>query len=176
MKIRGQQVYEHKERLYRLCTIKENGCHEWDGSVRNGYGRLVIGSRALKTRKSVSAHRLSYETFIGAIPKGLYVCHKCDNRRCINPEHLWIGTHRDNINDREAKGRNDTSKIALLKGEAHPRAKLSLKQVNEIIALYKQGFSRSLLSRKYFVSYWCIRDILDGRCWKSLPPTQEKAK
>mgnify|MGYP001474846319 CR=1 FL=1 len=77
MKIRGQTVHSHEERLRRLSvTDEQTGCWNWTSSTRNGYGRLVIGSRADGTRKSVSAHRLSFETFIGAVPDGMEVCHR----------------------------------------------------------------------------------------------------
>ena len=107
MKIRGQTVYPHKERLKRLSRHnKENDCIEWVGVLRRGYGRLIVGSRTDKSRKSVTAHRLAYEVYVGKIPEGMLVLHKCDNKKCINPEHLFLGTYKDNAIDMVKKGRH----------------------------------------------------------------------
>ncbi len=100
----GVKNFERSIRLlYRLfgrCKIVEN-CWLYLGSAGNsGYGKLRIGHT-----KDYSAHRLSFMIFNGEIPDNLCVLHKCDNRRCVNPEHLWIGTKRDNTLDMVIKGR-----------------------------------------------------------------------
>lgn len=103
-----------KERLYsRVKVDPVSGCWEWQGSKRNGYGRITIGSRKDGSRKSVCAHRLSYILSKGDIPNGMEVCHKCDNPCCINPDHLFAGTRQDNVDDREAKHRNEEKTMGI---------------------------------------------------------------
>lgn len=81
----------------------DNACWVWTSNInRTGYGQIGQGGQGGKT---LSAHRLSYEWHFGKIPEGLSVLHRCDNRRCVNPEHLFIGTAIDNVRDCIAKGR-----------------------------------------------------------------------
>jgi HNH endonuclease len=79
-----------------------SSCILWKGAVgTSGYGVYYAGER-----KNAYAHRRAYEQSKGAIPKGLFVCHTCDIKLCVNPEHLWLGTNLDNIKDMQSKGRN----------------------------------------------------------------------
>ena len=90
-------------------TIPEpnSGCWIWLGVVRNsGYGLIGVGSDVDGTRTMKSVHRVAYEEFVGEIPTGLYVLHRCDNKLCVNPEHLFVGTQADNMRDMHIKGRN----------------------------------------------------------------------
>jgi hypothetical protein len=102
------------ERLLKHTLVNaDTACWEWQASVNNvGYGMM---RDATKMR---STHRISYEEHIGPIPKGMCVCHKCDNTRCVNPDHLWLGTMRDNINDMIKKGRDS---FGHRKGKPHRR-------------------------------------------------------
>lgn len=84
------------------CLPEPNtGCWLWLGPfMYQGYGVTKIGGRQWR------AHRLSYTTMVGPIPDGMHVCHACDVRECVNPEHLWLGTNADNTTDRHLKGRS----------------------------------------------------------------------
>lgn len=86
--------------LYRVNRQAPGGCWEWGRSFANsGYGVLNVN------QKIVLAHRLSYEYFVSPIPDGHFICHRCDNRSCINPNHLFSGLHADNMRDMAQKGR-----------------------------------------------------------------------
>ena len=75
-------------------------CWEWHGTLRaDGYGQIRIGA------SNVLAHRLAWQLAVGPIPDDLCVLHRCDNPPCVNPDHLWLGTHADNMHDMFAKGR-----------------------------------------------------------------------
>jgi hypothetical protein len=90
-----------KDRFEDKVSIEPNsGCWLWTGSLNDtGYGQLWVGS------KSTRAHRLSYELHVGPIPEGMHVCHHCDNPPCCNPNHLFVGSHTDNMADKIKKGR-----------------------------------------------------------------------
>lgn len=89
-----------EKRLMAKVKPGPNGCIEWSGALRGkGYGLAGVGS------KNMRAHRLSWMLYRGDIPDGLLVCHSCDNRKCINPDHLWLGSNHDNLMDALRKGR-----------------------------------------------------------------------
>lgn len=161
------------ERLMQHTQVNEkSGCLEWIGSKRNGYGRTIVGSRKDGTRRSVYAHRLSYELAYGEIPDGMEVCHKCDNRCCVNPAHLFLGTRQDNIDDRERKGRN-----IVFTGEEQPRSKLTKKAVKDARweRAYK-GTSYQMLADRYGVSKKTMQNAIKGVTWKCVPYMPEPPK
>lgn len=86
---------------------ESTGCWEWMGAhLQNGYGFAKLMCYKKGKKRNFTAHRLFYEHYKGKIPKGLLVCHHCDNRICCNPEHLFLGTHKDNMQDMMIKGRH----------------------------------------------------------------------
>jgi hypothetical protein len=171
MKIRGQTVYPLQERLVRLSARNEvTGCLEWQSTTRNGYGRLIVGSRTDGTRHSVSAHRLSYEVNIGPVPDSLCVLHRCDNRPCIEPTHLFLGTQKENADDCIAKGRN--APPPCLKHDRHPNRKLNWQQVNEIRELASTT-KHHLLAERFGVARRTISGIATFQNWIPEPPKPE---
>jgi DNA-binding XRE family transcriptional regulator len=128
-----------------------SGCWLWDKCiVPQGYGHITIKGRGYY------AHRASYEKYVGPIPTGMSVLHKCDVPSCVNPAHLFLGTHADNMRDKTAKSRQS-------RGEAHKLAKLSEEKVSEIRA---SNLSRQQLAAKYGVREQTIIQVLNRITWK----------
>lgn len=135
-----------------------NGCHEWQRPLAvRGYGQLSVNGHPR------AAHRFAWERANGPVPKGLHVLHHCDNRRCVNVAHLFIGTNLDNTKDMHAKGRQRGGGPS---GERHHGAKLNLVQVDEIRDRYLTGlFSQRQLARMYGVCQPSIGRIVRGEGW-----------
>lgn len=160
---RGEPTLSIEERLYSKIKINTySGCWEWMGTTRNGYGRITVGSRTDGSRRTEAAHRLSYILKYGEIPEGMEVCHRCDNRKCINPDHLFLGTRQDNINDREKKGRNIT-----FSGESNPMSKLTQKDVIRLRQRKaRENISYEKLAKEYGVNKRTVIDAIKGKNWK----------
>lgn len=160
---------------YEDLVFKEpnTGCWLWEGAYTNDYGELAYkhGGRRLRVR----AHRVSYEWHYGAIPEGMEILHKCDTPACVNPSHLRIGTHRENMNDMAAKGRQSKgwkhSKIiraVVAKGGDSRAAKLTDSQVRAIIA---DPRSQRLIAMDYPVKQQQVSRIKRGLRWSHLRAT-----
>lgn len=103
--------------MSHVLTEPNTGCWLWTAALnRGGYGKVVLRHPETKQRRHFTAHRWSYELFVGAIPDGTCVCHKCDVRCCVNPDHLFLGDHQSNAADREIKGRGRRSVLGLPPG------------------------------------------------------------
>jgi hypothetical protein len=98
------EIWPIEDRLLSKINKADNGCWIWTGCTRRGYGSLGWNEED-GTKVMEYSHRLSWLCFRGEIPDGLNVLHKCDTKRCINPDHLFLGTQRDNIHDSIRKGR-----------------------------------------------------------------------
>jgi hypothetical protein len=99
VKIEGLDLTGIEVRFWSMVKFDEEACWWWQGSTHRGYGRLIYKCQDLET------HRVSFELTYGPVPPGLFVCHHCDNRRCVRPEHLFLGDIVDNTRDRDNKGR-----------------------------------------------------------------------
>lgn len=142
--------------------MKENGCWNWTKAphLPNEYGRIK------HKQKQYLSHRVAYFLTRGPIPKGMDVCHTCDNRRCINPAHLWVGTRKENLQDMIKKGRRGYTGLI---GDTNNGAKLTHTEVIRIKGLLDLKLSIYEIAKFYpKVGVWSIRCILNKESWSSV--------
>ena len=135
-----------------LKVNKLNNCWIWEGGkFHSGYGSFD---------KHTRVHRFSYEIHYGEIPKGMLVCHHCDNRLCVNPKHLWLGTSKENSEDMVKKNRQ-------AKGDRISRSLVSsdVKMINKLL---KEGETCISIANKFNVSRQLVSDIKLGTSWRSV--------
>ena len=137
----------------KLCSIKPTkDCWLWPGISKNTYGQLHR-----KKQSPIRAHIVSWKVFKGTWPaKGMEVCHTCDIKSCVNPHHLFLGSHKDNMADAASKG-------LFPRGSKHYHSKLSRKEVTFI---KNSSLSGKLLANRFGVSPPTICDIRKGRTWR----------
>ncbi len=157
-----RRAYTQEEQIaafHAAYTIISTGyltpCWAWTGCLADAYGRFQYEKRPQP------AHRVSWKIFKGPIPAGLFVCHKCDFRPCVNPDHLFLGTNAENQQDAVAKGRKRSPH-----GERHHRARLLEEQVRTIKSMLSRGAIQAELARQFGVSKYIINGIARGRGWK----------
>ena|SRR3990167_10446152 len=139
-------------------AVNENGCWLWTGRKdRRGYSCIRFENKAHK------GHRVSYQLFIGEIPEGMCVCHRCDTLNCVNPYHLFLGTQKDNMRDCLLKGRYANSK-----GDSNPNHKLTKDQVIFIRKSVQSGVTIRHLEKELNTPYSTIWSICKGRSWQSI--------
>ena len=162
----------------RVNKSSPDGCWTWAGALINGYGELRL--RGI-SQSPVRAHRVAWELTRGPIPPGMCVLHKCDNRPCCNPGHLFLGTKQDNNADRDAKGRTAsgdrsgarTHPERQPRGERHGHAKLTS---NEVVAIRNMcaagGVSQRQVAAKFLMSQQQVSRIVQRKNWRHV--TQER--
>jgi hypothetical protein len=164
-----------KARFWAKVSVCEHGkecpdcCWPWTGAMtsrgyKHGKGYGHIGYKEEGSFKNITGHRVAWELAHNKfIPEGLWCLHTCDNPPCCNPQHLWLGSQRDNIEDMRLKGR-------AAKGEEHHKSKLTVEQVMEIRALAKTGgHTLTDLGRRYGVSRSTIHEVVSGNNWGYIP-------
>lgn len=143
-----------------LVLDDKTGCLNFTGGkVGIGYGRLRVG------RKLFLAHRVAYEAAFGPIPKGMLVCHRCDNPSCCNPEHLFLGKQLDNMSDRKTKGRYG----AQARGGANGSAKLTDADIPRIREQLAAGRKQSDIAADFGVTQPLISMIALRKKWAHIP-------
>ena len=146
-----------KERFWANAIVKD-GCWGWTG-YRNTKNYAAMLSQDLG--RSIGAHRISWVIHNGPTPDGMCVCHHCDNPECTNPDHLFLGTYKDNIRDMMNKGRQSFRPP----GSANPQAKLTEEQVLEIRSLHDQGVGYRNLSKRFSMGETVIWRIVKRKKW-----------
>lgn len=148
--------------------VSESGCWEFQGCLMpSGYSKIGKG------HKTYLGHRLAWIESNGEIPEGLCVLHRCDNRKCINPAHLFLGTKQDNTDDMIRKGRErfvglkspNCRKPTAPKGEKHSNAKLTEKQIAEIRAMYGGGARQVDLAAQFGINQCHVSRIVRKESW-----------
>lgn len=163
--------------LQKRTTVAESGCWEWQGSrSKQGYGQI---NRIMLSKHPTTIHRLSWQIHYGEIPEGMCVLHGCDNPPCWKPEHLFLGTHQDNTDDKIQKGRmrhghlyGDNhparkSPVYLKRGLDHPGHKLTPETVRDIRKLAASE-GHGAIAKRLGVSRGCVAAVLKGKNWKEI--------
>lgn len=167
------------EKFWSAVSIADpSECWDWAGArFRSGYGNKTVNS------KGYLSHRLAYFLANKVDPNELMVCHHCDNRSCCNPSHLFLGTRQDNVDDMVRKGRvrrGDESSSRrhpelLKRGESHPRAKLSVTDIDAIKSMRLKGISFKAISKIFNVSDSTVCNAHNRLYWKHIdPPSAEE--
>jgi len=159
-----ERVYKKPSELAfyeRVMPITESGCWLWTGSINKTSGGYGVYS-------GHTMHRFSYELHNGGIPNGLCVCHKCDVPSCVNPAHLFLGTHKENMKDMQNKGRK-WSEVVMRKIDGLPASsKLTPILVKEIKDLLAANFSQDKIAKMYGVAQGTISFIKRGVTWQNV--------
>lgn len=154
--------------------IKADGCWEWQGTIQTtGYGYFYLGRGHLGGVKGGTASRASWYLYIGDIPAGMCVCHRCDNRKCVNPQHLFLGTDYDNTLDKMMKGRHSKgldhslkTKAKIPRGSSHYKTKLTEDDIQNICELRNSGMTYAAIARIYSFDHTTVYKIIKNKRWK----------
>ncbi len=148
------------EERYWQYVEKTEYCWLWRGLRARRYGSIRGHGPDYVKRP---AHRVAWELAYGSIPGGLFVLHRCDNPVCVNPAHLFLGTHQDNMRDRQMKQRHAY-------GERSPMAKLTLEQIQDIRRRHAAGETQTALAREYGVRQGHVSRIIRRASWRHVAP------
>ena len=151
----------------RIENDTDTGCWNYTGQLDGG-GYGVLNLRKGKSKWGIKVHRLMWEHYNGPIPKGMFILHQCDNRRCCNPAHLRPGTHQENMDEAKARGR-------LKVGVESSKCVLAEHEVYEIRGMYDAGIDAVTIAIKFGVSRSVIYQIGGRQTWKHLPESEEWA-
>lgn len=160
---------KHIDRFWSKVK-KAEGCWEWSaGLYPTGYGIFNVFGRTIR------AHRFAWTITNGAIPSGLMVCHKCDNRKCVRPDHLFLGTMLENARDCVAKGRHAGQRHPerMARGIAQGCAKLTDEKVVYLRIAIKQGKSTRTVARELGVSQYAVSMAFHGKTWAHVPRMED---
>jgi hypothetical protein len=150
------------QQRFMLHVEKTETCWNWTGALRGHHKKGGYGTFSLDNKQWISS-RASYTLFKGKIPEGLFVLHSCDNRLCVNPEHLRTGTHQENMDDMKARGRQ-----ANQNGENHGNNKLMDCDILEMLVLHGFGFTNIELSKQFKISDGMVSMIVNRKRWKHI--------
>lgn len=158
----AEKFWAHTEpELNTGCLLWWGGCHD------AGYGRVQFEKRVQP------AHRVAWKLTRGDIPQGLVVCHRCDTPACVNPQHLFLGTHRDNAQDKVRKGRH---RFRVLSGADHPRIGTTLEQAQFVLNRHAAGETAASIARSLGIAVWVARNVIHGRSWRNTPIKDHSAQ
>lgn len=155
---------ELSERFWKQIAIRPSGCWEWTaGTFTSGYGQFRVGKKKMRT------HRLMWELIRGAIPEAKMVMHRCDNPPCCRPSHLRLGTHQNNMEDRNGKGRQAVGLSHPSFGERNGSAKLTEEDVHKIHTLRQRGWTLEQIAHEFPIGKSQIGNIIRGESWRTAP-------
>jgi len=162
-KTRQYGTLDEEQGIFWSRVLRGEGCWEWQGARLNGgYGVMRFQKRQQLT------HRIAWQLTIGPIPSGRCICHHCDNPACVRPDHLFVGSHKDNMNDMHSKGRAGDHAWWRRPGRKHHKAILNPKQAEEIRNLYRAtDLTHRALAARYGVSAAAIWHVLKNLSYRA---------
>ena len=169
MSKRGRRRTSIEERFWPKVDRQDGpyGCWPWKAKCnRGGYGRIRVWVKGIK--KTANAHRVAWILKRGPVPNGLLVLHRCDNPPCVNPRHLFLGTHKDNSQDMARKGRA-VGRPPHSPGAKNGNATLTEKQAKQILARHRPWrITHKQLAAEFGVSWYTVGKLCRGENWKHL--------